>query len=84
MSFVCKLDLVDGKEARFPPGEGIITHICCDCGLTHLIKVIPCRGGGFTMAFFRDNRSTGQRRRHMKLRAELAGKLRRAAQRSQL
>ena len=79
MSFTCKYDLNDGGEARFPPGEGVIQHICCDCGLTHLMHYTPCEDGGFTMTFHRDNRSTGQRRRNMQKRSELASILHKVA-----
>jgi len=64
IKFTAKLEVIDGKELIFPAGRGVITHVCCDCGATHLVEVIPHKlDKGFTLRFFKDNRATGQRRR---------------------
>jgi len=38
---------------------------CCDCGLVHTMN-FRLRGGKIQLQAFRDNRATGQKRRHMK------------------
>lgn len=44
--------------------------MCCDCGLVHRLnfRLVPRSSGGKFIQFqaFRDNRSTGQTRRHRK------------------
>jgi hypothetical protein len=39
---------------------------CCDCGLVHRIKVRKYKNK-FQIAYWRDNKRTGQRRRRIKL-----------------
>jgi len=38
---------------------------CCDCGLVHRVN-FRLKGGRIQLQAFRDNRATGQKRRHMK------------------
>src|SRR4051794_26884795 len=38
---------------------------CCDCGLVHDVE-FWVEGGNVMMRFARDNRATGQKRRHMR------------------
>jgi hypothetical protein len=38
---------------------------CCDCGLVHRIN-FRLHDGKIQLQAYRDNRSTGQKRRHMK------------------
>ena len=38
---------------------------CCDCGLVHRVD-FRRKGHDIEIRFFRDNRATGQVRRHMK------------------
>ena len=38
---------------------------CCDCGLVHKLN-FRLRRGRIQLQAFRDNRATGQKRRHMK------------------
>ena len=68
MKFTKKVVAVDGKVINFPAGDGIITLVCCDCGLTHNIQVTPNQwaNGGFTLIFHRNNHSTAQFRRYKK------------------
>lgn len=67
INYGIKIDAIDGKQIVFPAGNGAIKHVCCDCGLTHEIEVFPNRlSGGFRLVFHRNNRSTGQFRRHAK------------------
>lgn len=44
---------------------------CCDCGLIHtMVLVAGKKGSPIGIAAARDNRATGQRRRHMKKKAK--------------
>ncbi len=56
----------DGEGFELPVGE-VYKLACCDCGLVHRV-VYVVEGGKLAMAAERDNRATGQRRRHMKKR----------------
>lgn len=49
--------LVAGKPARMA---------CCDCALVHIVEIseLSEEEGAVTLRFKRDNRATGQRRRH--------------------
>ena len=38
---------------------------CCDCGLVHVLN-FRLRKGRIQLQAFRDNRATGQKRRHIK------------------
>lgn len=58
----------DGEGFQIPNGE-IYKLACCDCGLVHKIVIIAPgvkNGVGIGIAVARDNRATGQRRRHRK------------------
>ena len=54
----------DGEGFFIPHGE-VFKIACCDCGLVHNFVVVE-EDGELGMAAERNNRSTGQRRRHMK------------------
>ncbi len=62
---VKKYEVNDGEKITFPATNGILKHVCCDCGLTHDIEVI-IHGRTFDLIFHRNNRSTGQFRRHLR------------------
>lgn len=53
----------DGEGFEIPNGE-IFKLACCDCGLVHNV-VVAIDGDKLGLAAERNNRSTGQRRRHM-------------------
>jgi len=53
----------DGEGFEIPLGE-IYKLACCDCGLVHRV-VFVVEDGRLGMAAERDNRATGQRRRHI-------------------
>jgi hypothetical protein len=53
---------IDGHAITFPPGDGVIEHVCCDCGLTHRIDYHPLKKGGFTLTFNRDEKKTMKNR----------------------
>ena len=54
----------DGEGFELPVGE-IYKLACCDCGLVHDVVFIY-EDGKLAMAAKRNNRSTGQKRRHFK------------------
>ena len=60
---------VDGEGFNVPLGE-VYKLACCDCGLVHRV-VFVVEEGKLGMATERDNRATGQRRRHMKKIADI-------------
>ncbi|MCK5609987.1 hypothetical protein KAR91_49395 [Candidatus Pacearchaeota archaeon] len=55
---------VDGEGWEVKPGE-IFRLACCDCGLVHDVIIVE-EDGEIGMAAKRNNRATGQRRRHIK------------------
>lgn len=52
---------IDGRWFR--PRRPLWLMACCDCGLVHRVKFRIVKGK-IEMQVFRDNRRTGQRRRH--------------------
>ena len=62
------IHVADGQEIKLPAGSGTISSVCCDCGLTHDIRIIPPKSPdeGVTLIFYRNNRATGQNRRWKK------------------
>ena len=58
---------IDGEPIEFPPPPGNISIVCCHCGLTHDVEIKrETVGGGFTLTFRKNKRSTGQFRRQIK------------------
>ena len=55
---------LDGEGWEITLGQ-IFKIACCDCGLVHNVIIVE-EDGEIGMAAERDNRATGQRRRHMK------------------
>ena len=65
--------VVDGEWVR--PIKRGYKMICCDCGLVHRVDFdhVPYgRGRRVIFRVFRDNRATGQMRRHLKKKLEQA------------
>ena len=56
--------LKDYDELAFDPKDTIIALACCDCGLVHEFKVRVTSKRKVGMAMRRNNRATGQLRRH--------------------
>ena len=62
--------LYDGEVFLIDTAEETLRLACCDCGLVHdvVVRVVvdedPQPGGVVGMALYRNNRSTGQLRRH--------------------
>ena len=54
----------DGEGFEVPIGE-VYKLACCDCGLVHDV-VFVVEDGKLGMAAMRNNRATGQRRRHQR------------------
>lgn len=52
----------DGKFYKLPRKDKVM---CCDCGLVHL-EEYQVRGRDIYVRLTRDNRATGQARRHMR------------------
>lgn len=48
------------------PNNEIYKIACCDCGLVHDFVFITQDGEDIEVAVRRNNRATGQRRRHLK------------------
>ncbi len=67
------IELEEGKEiVVLPLRDGILTLICCDCGLTHDIEVGDYYHDGLegiTMKFHRNNRKTAWHRKQIMRRA---------------
>ena len=57
----------DNRIEVVPNTKFILQLACCDCGLVHDI-LIEVNAQGMTMEISRNNRSTGQRRRYMRVR----------------
>lgn len=58
-----KMDNGDGVSLR--RGRDILKFACCDCGMVHFIKVqLTKKEKYFWVRFWRDDRATGQLRRH--------------------
>lgn len=65
------IELKDGQEITLLPlvGEGTLTLICCDCGLTHDIEMFDYYHEGLEgvkLIVFRNNRKTAWHRKQLK------------------
>jgi uncharacterized Zn finger protein len=57
--------IIDGEGFTLPSGEKV-RFACCDCGLVHDMVVVTHDRKPVGVAMRRNNRSTAQRRRHLK------------------
>ena len=58
--------LKNGDGFEIGESGGVINIACCDCGLVHNIIVATKKNGNINFTIMRDNRRTGQKRRHNK------------------
>lgn len=60
-------DKKDGEWSKVIGRKHLL--MCCDCGLVHLLK-FRIRKGKIEFQGFRDNRATGQARRHRRIKVK--------------
>jgi hypothetical protein len=60
------IQLKDGDCFEIEKTGGVINFSCCDCGLVHRFAISIEKNGNIGFALERNNRATGQRRRHNK------------------
>lgn len=49
-----RVKATDGKAIDFPTGNGVVEQVCCQCGLSHWIKV-EIEGSHLVMTFYRED-----------------------------
>jgi len=54
----------DGEGVRVNMEKESLNFACCDCGLVHRLDFWHIKGKIYDIVFFRENRATGQLRRH--------------------
>ena len=58
------IKLKSGDSFELEKSGSVINMCCCDCGLVHNIIVTTQKKNKIKLMLFRDNRRTGQKRRH--------------------
>ena len=56
--------LNDGEAKRIDLDTEDLYFACCDCGLVHIVQFYKIKKNIWDFTFFRNNRATGQLRRH--------------------